>query len=102
MSAREAIQTNPQPYHTMTAKQLEQMPVILTARQYQALDEALHLVEARAMDPDDPDNSVDFSDDPGLEQIFIRLASAALGPWNNPVNKPILSRISMCFTESQS
>lgn len=101
MSEYEPIRTNPQPFQTITDEQLEQMPVILTARQYQALDEALELVEMQGRDPDDPD-SVDFSDQPLLEQIYIRLAIAALSPWDNPVNKPILSRIGMCFGKIQT
>jgi len=98
MSKREPIRTNPQPFQTISNEQLEQMPVILTARQYQSLDEALELVEAQARVDGDPD-SVDFSDLPLLEQIYIRLSRAALCPWDNPVNRPILSRIGMCFKE---
>jgi len=100
MSEREPIRTNPQPFQTISNEQLEQMPVILTARQYQALDEALELVEAQGRDPDDPD-SVNFSDQPLLEQIYIRLAIAAVAPWDNPVNKPILSRIGRYFEKIQ-
>jgi len=96
MSKRDPIRNNPQPFQTLTNEQIEQMPVILTARQYQSLDEALELVEMQARDPNDPD-SVDFSDQPLLEQIYIRLSLAALSPWDNPANRPILSRIGMCF-----
>jgi len=100
MSEREPIRTNPQPFHTITDEQLEQMPVILTAREYQALDEALELVEAQGRDPNDP-VSVDFSGQPLLEQIYTRLSHAAICPWDNPVNKPILSRIGMCFRKTE-
>jgi len=96
MSKRDPIRSNPQPFQILANEQIEQMPVILTARQYQMLDEALELVEAQVRDPDDPD-SIDFSDQPLLEQIHIRLSLAALCPWDNPVNRPILSRIGMCF-----
>ena len=100
MSERKPIRTNPQPFQIITDEQLEQMPVILTARQYQALDEALELVEMQARVDGDPD-SVDFSELPLLEQIYTRLSQAALCPWDNPVNRPILSRIGMCFKRFQ-
>jgi len=91
--------TNRQPFQKITAEQLEQMPVILNAHQYQALDEAMHLVTAQATDPNDPD-SVDFSAFPWLEQIYIRLSVAALAPWKNPGNQPLLSQVGLSFRDT--
>jgi len=90
---------NRQPFQKITAEQLEQMPVILNAHQYQALDEAMHLVTAQATDPNDPDN-VDFRDSPWLEQVYIRLSVAALAPWNTPANQPLLSQIGLSFSDT--
>jgi len=73
-----------------------EMPVMLTARQYQALDDALEILEER-LASSEHDGTIDTRIDPELGKVHQLLCIAAICPWDNPANKPVLKRIGRCF-----
>jgi len=77
-------------------KSIENMPVILTVRQYQALDDALEILDKRLASPEH-DGSIDTSIDPELGKVHQLLCLAAICPGDNPTNLPVLKRIGRCF-----